>query len=201
MFHEMDYDYLFKIVLIGDMSVGKTNVLLKFTNNSYNNSYIATIGVDYKMHLYKHNEKYIKFQLWDTAGQERFRTITNKYYRGAHAILIFFDITNYKSFDNVNMWLKEIDEHCLNKVEKILIGTKTDLSNYRAVSINEIQDFAKKINILYFETSAKTGENIDIVFHELSDLLIHETANIIDNGESNILLSNKKNCKSKCCNK
>merc|ERR1712184_163282 len=128
-----DYDYLFKLLLIGDSGVGKSCLLLRFADDTYTDSYISTIGVDFKIRTVDLDTKTIKLQIWDTAGQERFRTITSSYYRGAHGIIIVYDITDVESFNNVRQWLFEIDRFASENVNKLLVGNKCDLVSKRIV--------------------------------------------------------------------
>merc|ERR1740130_882215 len=120
-------DYLFKLLLIGDSGVGKSCLLLRFADDKWTDSYISTIGVDFKIRTIELDGKTIKLQIWDTAGQERFRTISSTYYRGAHGIIVVYDITNMVSFDNVKRWLTEIDKYARENVNKLLVGNKMDL--------------------------------------------------------------------------
>ncbi|KAK8266160.1 hypothetical protein V6Z12_D12G227500 [Gossypium hirsutum] len=129
-----EYDYLFKLLLIGDSGVGKSCLLLRFADDSYLDSYISTIGVDFKIRTVEHDGKIIKLQIWDTAGQERFRTITSSYYRGAHGIIIVYDVTDQESFNNVNQWLNEISRYGSENVNKLLVGNKSDLTAKKVVS-------------------------------------------------------------------
>ena len=131
-----EYDYLFKLLLIGDSGVGKSCLLLRFADDTYTDSYISTIGVDFKIRTVDLDTKTIKLQIWDTAGQERFRTITSSYYRGAHGIIIVYDITDKESFDNVRQWLFEIDRYASENVCKLLVGNKSDLGSKRAVEFD-----------------------------------------------------------------
>merc|ERR1712083_1266763 len=128
-----EYDYLFKLLLIGDSGVGKSCLLLRFADDIYTESYISTIGVDFKIRTVELDGKTIKLQIWDTAGQERFRTITSSYYRGAHGIIIVYDITDVESFNNVRQWLFEIDRFASEHVNKLLVGNKSDLDQKRCV--------------------------------------------------------------------
>ncbi|XP_058097650.1 ras-related protein RABD1 isoform X2 [Magnolia sinica] len=128
-----EYDYLFKLLLIGDSSVGKSCLLLRFADDSYVDSYISTIGVDFKIRTVELDGKTIKLQIWDTAGQERFRTITSSYYRGAHGIIIVYDVTEMESFNNVKQWLSEIDRYATDSVCKLLVGNKCDLVENKVV--------------------------------------------------------------------
>jgi len=159
-----EYDYLFKLLLIGDSGVGKSCLLLRFADDTYTDSYISTIGVDFKIRTVDLDTKTIKLQIWDTAGQERFRTITSSYYRGAHGIIIVYDITDKESFDNVRQWLFEIDRYASENVCKLLVGNKSDLGNKRAVEFDAAKGFADELNIPFLETSAKNATNVEQAF-------------------------------------
>ncbi|OAY53118.1 ras-related protein RIC1 [Manihot esculenta] len=159
-----EYDYLFKLLLIGDSGVGKSCLLLRFADDSYIESYISTIGVDFKIRTVDQDGKTIKLQIWDTAGQERFRTITSSYYRGAHGIIIVFDVTDEESFRNVKAWLTEIDKFATDNVNKLLVGNKCDLNSKRVVSSETARAFADEIGIPFLETSAKNATNVEDAF-------------------------------------
>jgi len=159
-----EYDYLFKLLLIGDSGVGKSCLLLRFADDTYTDSYISTIGVDFKIRTVDLDTKTIKLQIWDTAGQERFRTITSSYYRGAHGIIIVYDITDKESFDNVRQWLFEIDRYASESVRKLLVGNKSDLKNKRAVDYETAKAFADELSIPFLETSAKNATNVEQAF-------------------------------------
>ena len=141
---EKEYTHLFKILLIGNSSVGKSSLLLRFVDDAWSDIFVPTIGVDFKVRTLKINNNLIKFQIWDTAGQERFKNITANYYRGAHGILVLYDITDIDSFKNLNNWLMEIEKNANSNIVKILIGNKSDLSNMRKVSFQEGEDFAEE---------------------------------------------------------
>ncbi|KAL8253179.1 hypothetical protein R6Q59_036957 [Mikania micrantha] len=163
-----EYDYLFKLLLIGDSGVGKSCLLLRFADDSYIDSYISTIGVDFKIRTVEQDGKTIKLQIWDTAGQERFRTITSSYYRGAHGIIIVYDVTDLESFNNVKQWLSEIDRYASENVNKLLVGNKCDLTESRAVSYDTAKEFADNIGIPFMETSAKDATNVEHAFMAMS---------------------------------
>merc|ERR1712166_916991 len=131
----MGYDYLFKLLLIGDSGVGKSCLLLRFADDTYTETYISTIGVDFKIRTVEIDGKVIKLQIWDTAGQERFRTITSSYYRGAHGIIVVYDVTDEDSFTAVQRWLSEIDRYCHEHVNKMLVGNKCDLHQKKVVDL------------------------------------------------------------------
>jgi Ras-related protein Rab-1A len=161
-----DYDYLFKLLLIGDSGVGKSSMLIRFTDDTYSEAFISTIGVDFKIKTIELDGKMIKLQIWDTAGQERFRTITSSYYRGAHGIIIVFDLTDIDSFENIQQWLTEINRYSYKYICKILVGNKSDLFDQRMV--NGGKDYADSLNMPYIETSAKTADNIDSLFYGIT---------------------------------
>ena len=138
-------DYLFKLLLIGDSGVGKSCLLLRFADDTYTESYISTIGVDFKIRTIELDGKTIKLQIWDTAGQERFRTITSSYYRGAHGIIVVYDVTDVESFNNVKQWLHEIDRYACDNVNKLLVGNKCDLTSKKVVEYQTAKEFAEQL--------------------------------------------------------
>lgn len=159
-----EYDYLFKLLLIGDSGVGKSCLLLRFADDTYTESYISTIGVDFKIRTIELDGKTIKLQIWDTAGQERFRTITSSYYRGAHGIIVVYDVTDKESFDNVKQWLQEIERYACENVNKLLVGNKSDLTTKKVVDYATAKDFADERSIPFLETSAKNASNVEQAF-------------------------------------
>ncbi|ORX71891.1 ras-domain-containing protein [Linderina pennispora] len=142
-----EYDYLFKLLLIGDSGVGKSCLLLRFADDTYTESYISTIGVDFKIRTIELEGKTVKLQIWDTAGQERFRTITSSYYRGAHGIIVVYDVTDNETFGNVKQWLQEIDRYASEGVNKLLVGNKCDLADARQVDYTAAKEFADGLSI------------------------------------------------------
>ncbi|KAI5395385.1 Ras- protein RABE1a, variant 2 [Lathyrus oleraceus] len=128
-----DYDYLIKLLLIGDSGVGKSCLLLRFSDGSFTTSFITTIGIDFKIRTIELDGKRIKLQIWDTAGQERFRTITTAYYRGAMGILLVYDVTDESSFNNIKNWIRNIEQHASDNVNKILVGNKADMDESKRV--------------------------------------------------------------------
>ncbi|PCH38563.1 small GTP-binding protein [Wolfiporia cocos MD-104 SS10] len=163
------YDYLFKLLLIGDSGVGKVRhlqscLLLRFAEDSFTDSYLSTIGVDFKIRTIEFEGKMIKLQIWDTAGQERFRTIAAAYYRGAHGIVVVYDVTDNDSFANVKGWLQEIERYGSEGVKKLLIGNKSDLVERKVVEYNSAKEFADELQIPFIETSAKTSTNVEEAF-------------------------------------
>jgi len=162
------YDYLFKLLLIGDSGVGKSCLLLRFAEDAFTDSYLSTIGVDFKIRTIEFEGKTVKLQIWDTAGQERFRTIAAAYYRGAHGIIVVYDVTDSESFDNVKGWLQEIDRYASENVKKLLIGNKSDLVERKVVEYNAAKEFAGELSIPFIETSAKTSTNVEEAFLTMS---------------------------------
>ena len=144
--------------------MGKSCLLLRFADDTYTESYISTIGVDFKIRTVEQEGKTIKLQIWDTAGQERFRTITSSYYRGAHGIIVVFDVTDMESFNNVKQWLHEIDRYASEGVNKLLVGNKCDLEGQRSVTTEQAREFAESLGIEYLETSAKDRVNVEEAF-------------------------------------
>ena len=163
-----DVDHIFKVLIIGDSSVGKSNILLRFSDNIFHDTFLPTIGVDFKIRNVKMGDQTIKLNIWDTAGQERFKTITSTYYKGAHGIILVYDITDRESFNNVNNWLAEVKKHAGPHVVKLLVGNKCDLEQERVVTTKEGQDFADSLGISFLETSAKQRINIDEAFMTLT---------------------------------
>ncbi|KAJ1957747.1 ras GTPase [Linderina pennispora] len=159
-----EYDYLFKLLLIGDSGVGKSCLLLRFADDTYTESYISTIGVDFKIRTIELEGKTVKLQIWDTAGQERFRTITSSYYRGAHGIIVVYDVTDNETFGNVKQWLQEIDRYASEGVNKLLVGNKCDLADARQVDYTAAKEFADGLSISFLETSAKDATNVEQAF-------------------------------------
>lgn len=189
---EFTYRNSIKILIIGDSTVGKTALLEHYDTKEFKKSYITTIGIDFKVKkiIYKNNPK--KITIWDTAGQERFRTITTAYYRGSHGILLTYDITNRISFENMNRWMKDIKAGTSEGIIIIIVGNKSDLLNERQVSEEEGQAFADRHNCLFFETSAKSGKNVEKSF----DKLIHSVFDKIEKEMSdheNVLRFSKGN--------
>lgn len=204
-----DYDYLFKLVIVGDSGVGKSRLLIRFSDRTYNDSYISTVGVDYKIRTIELNGKTIKLQIWDTAGQERFHAITSTYYRGANGIIIVYDITNLNSFNNVTKWLTEIERYACENVVKLLVGNKSDLNCLRTVEYKKAQEFAQWRNMSFLETSAKCMINIDKTFTliavnirnltNLTPQIENQNENIVTNKYVGKYIEPSEPIQKKCC--
>jgi len=169
---DRQYDYLIKLLLIGDSGVGKSAILMRFADDSFTSSFITTIGIDFKIRTITLDGKRIKLQIWDTAGQERFKTITTAYYRGAMGILLVYDVTNEATFANINTWMMAIQQHASDSVNKVLLGNKADTSgplvSKRAVASARGQALADQHCIRFFETSAKNSINIEEAFSTIT---------------------------------
>ena len=160
-----------KILLVGDSAVGKTTLILKYVDGKFSDSHITTIGVEYKDKEITVNDRKINLQIWDTSGQERYRSITKNFYRNAHGILFVFDVTNQTSFDHLKDWLNSSNE-CDIDFKKIIVGNKIDL-NDRVVNKETMEFFAEKNQIKKsYETSAKDGTNVDLIFKEMAELIL-----------------------------
>jgi len=166
-----DYDYLFILVLIGDSGVGKSCLLLRFADDKWTDSYISTIGVDFKIRTIELDQKTIKLQIWDTAGQERFRTITSAYYRGADGIIMVYDVTNNDSFEHVSDWLTEVNRYANEGTCKLLVGNKSDMED-KSVTTETAKEYADGLGIPFLETSAKNATNVEEAFLTMAAELI-----------------------------
>ncbi|KAL8229607.1 hypothetical protein R6Q57_014507 [Mikania cordata] len=164
---EDEYDYLFKLVLIGDSGVGKSNLLSRFTRNEFNLETKSTIGVEFATRSLNVDGKVIKAQIWDTAGQERYRAITSAYYRGAVGALLVYDVTRHATFENIERWLKELRDHTDPNIVVMLIGNKSDLRHLLAVSTEDGKTLAEAESLYFMETSALEATNVENAFSEV----------------------------------
>ncbi|XP_030455671.1 ras-related protein Rab11A [Syzygium oleosum] len=157
-------DYVFKVVLIGDSAVGKSQILSRFARNEFSLDSKATIGVEFQTRTLLIQHKSVKAQIWDTAGQERYRAVTSAYYRGAVGAMLVYDITRRQSFDHIPRWLDELRSHADKNIVIILVGNKTDLENQRAVPTEDAKEFAQKEGLFFLETSALDATNVESAF-------------------------------------
>jgi len=201
------YDYLIKLLLIGDSGVGKSCLLLRFSEDSFTPSFITTIGIDFKIRTIDLDQKKIKLQIWDTAGQERFRTITTAYYRGAMGILLVYDVTDDKSFNNIQNWIKNIEQYASENVNKILVGNKSDLVDKKVIDTEKGKGLADEFHIKFFEASAKNSTNVEEAFLTLAKdikkrLIDTEQENPADNKNSTVKPQSQPQTKTRgaCCN-
>ena len=167
-----EYQYIFKLILIGNSGVGKSSILQRYMNKTFQESYKCTIGVDFLMKSLEIDGKIVKLQLWDTAGQEKYKSMVSSYYRGAHVALVIFDLTNHSSFDSLSLWIENYYKNGPEQKNIILIGNKKDLVELRQITQEEIDTFSETNNMIYFETSAKDGDNIDYVFTYAAEKLL-----------------------------
>jgi len=198
-----EHDFFFKILLIGDSGVGKSCLLLRFADNSWTETHISTIGVDFKIKTLEIDGKTVKLQIWDTAGQERFRTITSSYYRGAQGIILVYDCTDRESFNNVKQWMGEIDRYACENVNKLLVANKCDLVDQRQVDTQTGKEFADAYEIPFIETSAKTSFNVDKCFIQMATSIKNRVSNQTGKGATSGTIKDldkkqKKEKKGKC---
>lgn len=165
----VNYDYLFKILLVGDSGVGKSAMLSRYVDEIYTEEFISTVGVDFKIKTVDIHNQVCKIQVWDTAGQERFKSITSVYYKGANGCIMVYDITNKDSFNNIHNWLLELEKYAPKDIPILLVGNKSDMTKQRMVSEEDGIQLAKDYNLDFVETSAKDNNNIDTAFLSLSE--------------------------------
>ena len=194
-----------KILIIGDSNVGKTSILLQYTSNFFQETHIATIGVEFKLKEIMLDNIEYKLNIWDTAGQERFKAITKSFFKAADGIVFVYDVTNKPSFENIKNWIKDAESKA-NDFKIIIVGNKIDLNDSREVSFEEGKNLAKKKNCPFFESSAKDKINIDEIFITLLEEILKAQKNLkeekINEGENKIILEKDDNSKTKskgCC--
>ena len=205
---EENYDVLFKIVLIGDSFVGKTNIMSKYLMNEFHEDSKATVGVEFGAKKFDIEGKSVKAQIWDTAGQERYKSITTTYYKGAKGALIVYDITRKETFDSVDRWISELLNSGDKNMTMLLIGNKCDLDNQRQVTKEQGEEKAKAFKVAFLETSASSGENLDVAFEMIMKEVYSKCKNELDEddgmeemqmGKEIDLTKEKKVEKKKCC--
>ena len=164
-------DFQYKILLLGDTSVGKTSLLIRYTDDKFDSDSLPTLGVDVRYKYLSLEKKKIRLDIWDSAGQERFKNLTKNYFHGANGIIFVFDISNKKTFETLKTWLIEVQKDVSDDVEMIFVGNKIDLNEKREVNFQLLENLGKKNNIECFETSAKTGEGVEEIFTYLTKKL------------------------------
>lgn len=165
---EEGFDLHIKLLMLGDSGVGKTSLVRQYANEEFSTNFITTIGIDYKIKLLDVGDTRVKLQIWDTAGQERFRTITTSYFKGANGIMLVYDITDRETFKNIAVWAKDIKENADPQVCIVLVGNKKDLEKDRSVSYEEGLQMARKMNVHFWEVSAKVGENVNTAYEDIA---------------------------------
>ena len=202
----INYELLYKIIIIGDAAVGKSNILTKYSKNEFSENTKSTVGVELGVKYIKVKGVNAKIQIWDTAGQERYRSITSSYYKGSHGCFIVYDITNESSFDNVEKWYEYVQKEAGKNISIILVGNKCDLENERKITKEKGQEKAKNLKCAFFETSALSGVNISEIFEELTNNIYESTGGVKNEDEFDIEFENdnkvvnlNKNEKKSCC--
>ncbi|XP_050366907.1 ras-related protein RABA5b [Argentina anserina] len=201
-------EYLFKVVLIGDSAVGKSNLLSRFARNEFDQNSKATIGVEFQTQAVEIDGKEVKAQIWDTAGQERFRAVTSAYYRGAVGALVVYDISRKTTFESVERWLNELTMHCDTAVAKMLVGNKCDLEDIRDVTIEDGKSLAEEKGLFFMETSALDATNVQEAFEVVIREIYNNVSRKVLNSDSykaelsvnRVSLVNKADStKNRCC--
>ena len=204
----MKEEYKFKIIIVGDSGVGKTNLVKRFIQNTFSSNTLATVGVEFFSNNYYINDKLFKIEMWDTAGQERYKSITSAYYKGAMGALLVYDVTNQITFNNIERWYNEIKDFSSKDIQIIMIGNKTDLKDKIVISTEMSQNKAADLEIPVVETSALNASNVKEAFHLLikeiyKDLLRKKDFNKdnseINNNAYNIIDTNLEPKKKGCC--
>jgi len=193
-----EYDYLFKMLLVGDSGVGKSTLLHRLIDDDYSGSFVSTIGVDLMIKSLQVDNKSVKLQIWDTAGQERFRTITRSFYRGAQGCLLIYDVTDRESFDNVHQWLDDIRTYTRPDTIVLLVASKCDQQSRRVVSQGEGEDLARSCGLRFIETSAKSAHNVEKAFAMLAAEL-KARAPTVPEKPKGLRLSRRAVAETACC--
>lgn len=191
------FDRQYKLLILGESGAGKTCLLLRYADNYFTSNHLPTIGIDFKFKFLNIGDKTIKLQIWDTAGQDKFRTITKTYYKGAHGIVLTYDLTDKASFKNVINWITQIEANAKKNIAKVLVGNKCDLP-CREVTEEEGKHLAEEYGMQFFEASAKTGQNVSEVFECISNEIMKLTEDDFTTGASLEKCKNKV-YKKKCC--
>ena len=203
-----NYEMMFKVVLVGDSFVGKTNIMSKYLKNEFHEDSKATVGVEFGSKQFTVEGHSIKAQIWDTAGQERYKAITSAYYKGAKGAFIVYDITRKQSFESVEKWVSDVQSVADKKITILLIGNKSDLEDQRQVTKEQGEEKANKLEIAFMETSAFSGENLDKAFEMMmkevynkchDEMMGEGDDDIIEGGKDINLEKQKQNEKKKCC--
>ncbi|VDO43806.1 unnamed protein product [Haemonchus placei] len=181
---DQNFDYMFKLLIIGNSSVGKTSFLFRYCDDSFTSAFVSTVGIDFKVKTVFRGDKRVKLQIWDTAGQERYRTITTAYYRGAMGFILMYDITNEESFNSVQDWCTQIKTYSWENAQVVLVGNKCDMDAERVVSIERGRQLADQLSLEFFETSAKENINVKAVFEKLVEIICDKMAESLDKNDA-----------------
>jgi len=205
---ENSYELLYKIIIIGDTGVGKSNILSRYLKDEFREDSKSTVGVELGTKFLKLKDMGAKLQIWDTAGQERYKSITSSYYKGSHGCFIVYDITNEKTFENVDNWFKQAQKEASKEVSIILVGNKCDLENERKISKEKGEEKAKTLNCPFFETSALSKIKIEDIFTEMINNIFEKTGGgknddddieIINDNDNAVNLNSQEQPKKKGC--
>ncbi|VDD76180.1 unnamed protein product [Mesocestoides corti] len=177
---DQNFDYMFKLLIIGNSSVGKTSFLVRYAEDSFTSAFVSTVGIDFKVKTVFRQDKRVKLQIWDTAGQERYRTITTAYYRGALGFILMYDITNEDSFNAVRDWVTQIKTYSWDNAQVVLVGNKSDLASERQITTERGRALADTLGLNFFETSAKDNVNVKAVFDLMVDIILQKMAENAD---------------------
>ncbi|GAB0193160.1 ras-related protein Rab-3B [Grus japonensis] len=181
---DQNFDYMFKLLIIGNSSVGKTSFLFRYADDTFTPAFVSTVGIDFKVKTVYRNDKRVKLQIWDTAGQERYRTITTAYYRGAMGFILMYDITSEDSFNAVQDWATQIKTYSWDNAQVILVGNKCDMEDERIIPVEKGKHLADQLGFDYFEASAKENINVRQVFERLVDIICEKMSESIESDPS-----------------
>uniref|UniRef100_A0A8C1S7N4 Ras-related protein Rab-3 n=1 Tax=Cyprinus carpio TaxID=7962 RepID=A0A8C1S7N4_CYPCA len=183
---DQNFDYMFKILIIGNSSVGKTSFLFRYADDSFTPAFVSTVGIDFKVKTIYRNDKRIKLQIWDTAGQERYRTITTAYYRGAMGFILMYDITNQDSFNAVQDWSTQIKTYSWDNAQVVLVGNKCDMEDERVVASERGRQLSDQLGFEFFEASAKDNINVKQTFERLVDIICERMSENLESGDPSV---------------
>ncbi|XP_067893237.1 ras-related protein Rab-3B [Heterodontus francisci] len=181
---DQNFDYMFKLLIIGNSSVGKTSFLFRYADDTFTSAFVSTVGIDFKVKTVYRNDKRVKLQIWDTAGQERYRTITTAYYRGAMGFILMYDIANQESFSAVQDWATQIKTYSWDNAQVILVGNKCDMEDERIIPPEKGKHLAEQLGFEFFEVSAKENINVKQVFERLVDIICEKMSESLDSDPS-----------------
>ncbi|XP_077309463.1 ras-related protein Rab-3B [Lithobates pipiens] len=181
---DQNFDYMFKLLIIGNSSVGKTSFLFRYADDTFTSAFVSTVGIDFKVKTVYRNDKRVKLQIWDTAGQERYRTITTAYYRGAMGFILMYDITNEESYNAVQDWATQIKTYSWDNAQVILVGNKCDMEDERVIPAEKGKHLAEQLGFEFFEASAKENIQVKQVFERLVDIICDKMSESLENENS-----------------